>query len=94
MVPSATPSWKRTEIKFHRFVIKSKEDRENKQRLVALCPHTLKHIWGGWSDYADTSKPVVGYGAQNMVTVHSGFKPATFQSLAQNANQLHYPGPR
>jgi hypothetical protein len=44
-----------------------------------------------------TSKPVVGYGSNNMVTVQDsnpGFEPATTQSLAQRANQLRYPGPQ
>jgi hypothetical protein len=43
-----------------------------KERIVALRPHTLKHIRGGWSHY--TSEPVDGYGVQNMVTVQSGFQ--------------------
>jgi hypothetical protein len=30
----------------------------------------------------DTSEPDDGNGAQNMVTVQSGFEPATFRSLA------------
>jgi hypothetical protein len=48
--------------------------------MVALRPQTPKPIRGGWSYYADTSKPVVGYGntlcygAQNMVTVQFGFR--------------------
>jgi archaellum biogenesis protein FlaJ (TadC family) len=41
-------------------------------RNFALCPLTPSHIWGGWSHYTDTSEPVVGYGAHNMVTVRSG----------------------
>jgi hypothetical protein len=43
-----------------------------KERMVALRPHTLKHIRGGWLYYTDTGEPVDGYGAQNMVTVQSG----------------------
>jgi hypothetical protein len=40
---------------------------------IALRPHTPKHIRGGWSHYTDTSEPVDGNGAQNMVTIQSGF---------------------
>jgi hypothetical protein len=36
--------------------------------------------------YTDTSKPVDGNEAQNMVNVQSGFEPATFQSLAHELN--------
>jgi hypothetical protein len=50
--------------------------------VIALCPQTPKHMRGGWSHYTDTSEPVDGNGAQNMVTVQSGFEPATFRSLA------------
>jgi hypothetical protein len=51
--------------------------------VIALCPHTPKHIRDSWSHYTDISKPVDGNGAQNMVTVQSEFKPpATFWSLA------------
>jgi hypothetical protein len=46
--------------------------------VIALRPQTPKHIRGGWSHYTDTSKPVDGNGAQNMVTVQSGFEPTTF----------------
>jgi hypothetical protein len=49
--------------------------------VVALRPQTPEHIRGDWSHYTDTSEPVVGNGAQNMVTVQSGFAPATFRSL-------------
>jgi hypothetical protein len=45
-----------------------------KERMVALRPHTPKQTRGGWSHYTDTSEPVDGYGAQNMVTVQSGFR--------------------
>jgi hypothetical protein len=31
-----------------------------KERMVALRPHTPKHIRGGWSHYADTSEPADG----------------------------------
>jgi hypothetical protein len=30
-----------------------------------------------WSHYTDTSEPVDGNGAQNMITVQSGFEPVT-----------------
>jgi hypothetical protein len=60
---------------------------------IALRPQTPKHIRGGWSHYTDTSEPVDGNGAQNMVTIQSGFEPATFQSLAHEltncSNQTH-----
>jgi hypothetical protein len=50
--------------------------------VIVLRPQTPKHIRGGWSHYTDTSESVDGNGAQNMVTVQSGFEPATFRSLA------------
>jgi hypothetical protein len=37
-----------------------------------LRPQTPKHIRGGWSHYTDTREPVDG--AQNIVTVQSGFR--------------------
>jgi hypothetical protein len=61
--------------------------------VIALRPQTLKHIRVGWSHYPDTSEPVDGNGAQNMVTVQSGFEPATFRSLAHEltncSNRAH-----
>jgi hypothetical protein len=39
--------------------------------VIALRLQTPKRIRGGWSHYTDTSEPVNGYGAQNMVTVQS-----------------------
>jgi hypothetical protein len=54
--------------------IKHASKERKKERMVALCPHTLKRIRGGWSHYTDTSEPVDGYWAQNMVTVQSGFQ--------------------
>jgi hypothetical protein len=42
--------------------------------VIALRPQTPKHIKGGWSQYNDTSEPVDGNEAQNMVTVQSGFR--------------------
>jgi hypothetical protein len=50
--------------------------------VIALRPHTPKHIRGGWSHYTDNSEPVDGNEAQNMVTVQSGLEPATFRLLA------------
>jgi hypothetical protein len=36
-----------------------------KERMVIrIHPHTPKHLRGGWSHYAYTSEPVVGYGAK------------------------------
>jgi hypothetical protein len=46
--------------------------------VIALRAQTPKHIKGGWSHYTDTSEPVDGDWAQNMVTVQS----KTFRSLA------------
>jgi hypothetical protein len=61
--------------------------------VIALRPQTPKHIRGGWSHSTDTSEPVDGNGAQNMVTVQSGFEPATFRLLAHEltncANRAH-----
>jgi hypothetical protein len=31
-------------------------NRKGKERMVALRPHTPKHIRGGWSHYTDTSE--------------------------------------
>jgi hypothetical protein len=45
--------------------------------VICFTPtHTPKHssIRGDWSHYADTSEPVDGKGAENMVTVQSGFR--------------------
>jgi hypothetical protein len=42
--------------------------------IIALRPQTSKHITGGWSHHTDTSEPVDGNGAQNMVTVQSEFR--------------------
>jgi hypothetical protein len=50
--------------------------------VIALRPQTPKHVRGGWSHYTDTSEPVDGNGAQNMVAVQSGFEPATFERTA------------
>jgi hypothetical protein len=41
---------------------------------IALRSQTPKHIRGDWSHYSDTSEPVDGNGAQNMVTVQSGYR--------------------
>jgi hypothetical protein len=49
--------------------------------VIAVRPQTPKHIRGGWSHYTDTSEPVDGNRAQNMVSVQSWFEPATFRSL-------------
>jgi hypothetical protein len=60
---------------------------------IAVRPQTPKHSRGGWSHYTDTSKPFDGHGAQNMVTVQSGYEPATFRSLAHElincSNRAH-----
>jgi hypothetical protein len=53
-----------------------------------FTPTDTMHMRGGWS-HMDTSKPVVGYGANDMVTNQLEFEPATF--LTQ-PNGL--PGPR
>jgi hypothetical protein len=61
--------------------------------VIAVCPQTSEHIRGGWSHYTDTSETVDGNGAQNMVTVQSGFEPANFRSLAHEltncSNRAH-----
>jgi hypothetical protein len=52
---------------------------------LLLFAHRHRNILGAasqWSHYTDTSKPVDGNGAQNMVTGQSGFEPAIFRSLA------------
>jgi hypothetical protein len=56
--------------------------------VIALRPQTPKRIRDGWSHYSDTSELLDGTrnGAQNMVTVQSGFEPATFRSLAHELN--------
>jgi hypothetical protein len=46
---------------------------KEKGKNGSLRPHTPKHIRGGWSHYTDTSEQADGYGAQNMVTVQTGF---------------------
>jgi hypothetical protein len=58
--------------------------------VIALRPPTAEHIRGGWLHYTDTSEPVDGNGAQNIVTVLSGFEPVTFRSLAHElSNRAH-----
>jgi hypothetical protein len=52
------------------------------ERMVVLRLHTPKLIRGGWLHYTDTSKPVVGYGAQNIVTVQSGFRTSDLSITA------------
>jgi hypothetical protein len=42
--------------------------------VIALRPQTLKPNRASWSHYTDTSEPVDGNGALNMVTVQSGFR--------------------
>jgi hypothetical protein len=53
--------------------------------VIALRPQTPKHMRGGGSHYTDTSEPVDGNGAENMVTVQARFEPTTFRSLAHRA---------
>jgi hypothetical protein len=50
------------------------KQQKRKERMVALRQHTPKRTRGDWSHYTDTSEPVDGYGAQNMVTVQSGLR--------------------
>jgi hypothetical protein len=57
-----------------------------KERMVALSPHTPKHIRGGWSHYTDTSEPAEVMGLKIWSLSNPGFEPATFRSLVQNAN--------
>jgi hypothetical protein len=35
--------------------------------VIALRPHTPKHIRGGWSHSTDTSEPIVGYETNNIL---------------------------
>jgi hypothetical protein len=56
-----------------------RDERKRGREIGCLRPRTPRNIWDGWSHCTDTSKPVVGYGVQNMITVQ--FKPATFRSL-------------
>jgi hypothetical protein len=42
--------------------------------VVAVRPQTMKHIRAGWSHYTDTSEPVDGNGARNMVIIQSEFQ--------------------
>jgi hypothetical protein len=44
------------------------------EELLLYAHKTPKNIKGSWSHYTDTSEPVDGNGAQNMVTVQSGFQ--------------------
>jgi hypothetical protein len=57
-----------------------------KERMVALRPHTPKHIRGGWSHYTDTSEPVEVMGPKIWSLSNPGFEPPTFRSLVQRAN--------
>jgi hypothetical protein len=61
--------------------------------VIAFRTRTPKYVRGSWSHYTDTSEPVDGNGAQNMVTVKSGFEPATFRSVAHEltncSNRAH-----
>jgi hypothetical protein len=50
--------------------------------LYAHRHQSILGATGHINDYTDTSAPADGNVAQNMVTVQSGFEPATFQSLA------------
>jgi hypothetical protein len=45
-----------------------------------------KHIRGGWSHYTDTSEPVDSNGAQNMVTIQSGFRTGDLPITGPNAH--------
>jgi hypothetical protein len=48
------------------------------KRMVALRPHTPKHIKGGWSHYTDTSEPVEVMGLKIWSLFNPGFEPPTF----------------
>jgi hypothetical protein len=61
-------------------------DWGEKERMVALRPHTPKHIRGAWPHYTDTSEPVEVMGLKIWSLSNPGLKPATFRSLAQRAN--------
>jgi hypothetical protein len=55
-------------------VVRWLDVRGKKERMVALHPHTPKHIRGGWSHYTDTSEPVDSYGTPHIVIVQSRFR--------------------
>jgi hypothetical protein len=55
-------------------VVRWLDVRGEMERMVALHPHTPKHIRGSWSHYTDTSEPVDGYGTPHIVIVQSGFR--------------------
>jgi hypothetical protein len=51
-------------------------------KVFALRSQTPKHSSrGGWSHYTVTSEPVVGYGANVMVTVQSGIRTSDLVSF-------------
>jgi hypothetical protein len=61
----------------HRYMHEYKRNKVGIHTFTTL-PHNYHqskspHIRGSWSHYTDTSKPVVGYGEQNMVNVQSEF---------------------
>jgi hypothetical protein len=58
----------------------TKEERKWKNCFFTPA-HSPKHIRGGWSHYTDTSEPADAYGAENMVTVQSGFRTSDLLTL-------------
>jgi hypothetical protein len=52
--------------------------------MVALHPHTPKHIRDGWSHYTDTSKPVEVMGLKIWSLSNPGFEPPTFRPKKKN----------
>jgi hypothetical protein len=59
-----------------KFMDRMKDERNIRNRsglvIALLRPRTPKHIRGGWPHCTDTSEPVDGNLAQNMVIVQSG----------------------
>jgi hypothetical protein len=51
--------------------------------LLFVCLFVCFTLRGGWSHKTVIREPVVGYGANTIVTVQFGIEPATFRSLAQ-----------
>jgi hypothetical protein len=54
---------------------------------IALRPQTPKHIRGDWS-HSDTSEPVYGNGATNMVTVQSGLRTRDLSITGYGATNM------
>jgi hypothetical protein len=61
-----------------------------KERIVALCPHTPKHIRAAGQIILTPANQCWMIMEHNIRSLSNpGFKPATFRSLAERANQTH-----